>query len=630
MKKITLLILLVSFQMYSQVDSLNLKLQSMKNDSTKVLFLNDLSRKNFGKNIGLAFKYLPEAITISKQLNYNNGLVNSYKNLGTAYFYTGKYDSTKVYWSKSLQLIPSTNLKKKGDAHNNMGILYQRLGNIDSSLVNYTKSLEYRIQTNDSISIAKSYNNLASFYRQNGAYQKALDFYFKALPIYRANKLKKETSDALNGIGLLYKNLKKYDKALSYLEEAYAIRKEIKNPRSIASSINNIATIHYETDNYAKAKTYYLDYLEFSLKIRDKRGLAGVYSNLGNISATEKKVEEAIEYYTKANDLFVRIGDKENTAMTFINLGGFHYKQENYKKANAYYIQAKEAAEKSGSLPYLVDAHRGLTDTYFQLKNYELAHINFSEYIKAKDSLFTKDVSEKVAFYQEQYEAEKKAKEIQILKTETVQKDKDIAVSKLYRNWAIMFSILLIITLLLLFNRYKIKRKGFKLKEDLLEKEKTAANLEVALQKKELELKAVELSSVTMNSFQKNELLLNLGNKLNALKDAGVPKSNVINELEDLVKHGLNLDDNWSTFQKHFNSVHPNFFKVLNTRFPNLTNNDLKSCAYIRMNLSSKEVSILTNIEPKSVKMHRYRLKKKLELTKEDDLKNFLFNISSI
>lgn len=625
MKKVTLLILLVSFQVYAQVDSLSLKLQSMKNDTTKVLFLNDISKKNFGKNIKLAFQYLPEAIALSEQLNYSNGLIDSYKNLGTAYFYTRKYDSTKVYWLQSLELISSTNFKKKGDAYNNMGVLYQRLGNVDSSLANYEKALDYRIKVNDSISIAKSYNNLASLYRQKGAYQEALDLYFKALPIYKSHELKKEVSDALNGIGLLYKNLEDYDTALSYLEEAYEHRKEIKNPRLIASSINNIATIYYEIDNYEKAKIYYQDYLEFALKIGDKRGLAGVYSNLGNISASEKQIEEAIAYYSKANDLFVRIGDLENAALTFINLGGFHYKQKEYVKANKYYIQAKDVAEKSSSLPYLVEAHKGLADTYFKLKKHDLSNASFNAHIAIKDSLFTKDLSEKVAFYQEQYEAEKKAKEIQILETEMVQKDKNVAVSKLYRNCAIVFSVLLIITLLLLFNRFKIKRKAFKLKEALLQKEKKAANLEVELQKKELELKAVELSSVTMNSFQKNELLLHLGNKLKELKDADIPKSNVIKELENLVKHGLNLDDNWSTFQKHFNNVHPNFFKVLNTKFPNLTNNDLKSCAYIRMNLSSKEVSILTNIEPKSVKMHRYRLKKKLELNKEDDLKNFLF-----
>ncbi|MCB0471413.1 MAG: hypothetical protein KDC51_13280, partial [Flavobacteriaceae bacterium] len=74
-------------------------------------------------------------------------------------------------------------------------------------------------------------------------------------------------------------------------------------------------------------------------------------------------------------------------------------------------------------------------------------------------------------------------------------------------------------------------------------------------------------------------------------------------------------------------NVHPGFFDFLNKNFPELTNNDLKACAYIRMNLSSKEVASLTNVSPKSVTMHRYRLKKKLNLDTEDSLKNFLFNI---
>jgi len=622
-----LLILLLSFHAYSQIDSLDVQLKTMKKDTAKVSFLNEISRTNFGKDIQVAFQYLPQAISLSKELNYTSGLIDSYKNLGTAYYYIRKYDSTNVYWSKSLALISPENFKKKGDAYNNMGVLYQRLGKVDSSLYNYEQALDFRLKTNDTISVAKSYNNLAALYRQKGSYQKALDFYFKALPIYKSNGLQKEVSDALNGIGLLYKDLKNYENALTYLEEAYEYRKEIKNPRLIASSINNIATIYYETGNYEKAQVYYEDYLEFAQKIKDTRGLAGGYSNLGNISATELKIEEAIDYYTKAYKLFESMGDTENTALTLINLGGLQFKQKKYTIANEYYFQAEKAAKEAGSLPYLVDSYKGLTDSYFQLKNYAASNASFNAYVTAKDSLFHKDLSEKVAFYQEQYEAEKKAKEIQILKTDTLQKDKDLAISKLYRNWAIVFSILLIITLFLLYNRYQIKKKGFQLKEDLLRKEKKTADLEVQLQKKELELKSVELSSVTMNSFQKNELLQELGTKLNEVKDKSITKSDAIKELENIVKHGLNLDNNWSIFQKHFNNVHPNFFKVLNTDFPNLTNNDLKACAYIRMNLTSKEVSTLTNVEPKSVKMHRYRLKKKLSLQKEDDLKNFLFTL---
>lgn len=627
MKRVTLIIFLISSFAFSQIDSLLYELQTIKNDTNKIRLLNKISRTSFNSDIKLAFKYLPEAIALSKELEFQDGLADSYKNLGTAFFYTREYDSTKVYWYKSLQNISSKDFKKKGDIYSNIGVLYQRLGLIDSSLNNYSKSVKYRIQLKDSSFVARSYNNIAALYRQKGDYKKALEFYFKAFPIYTAYGLKKEESDALNGIGLLYKDLEDYDKALQYLQEAHQLRKLIKNPRLIASSINNIATVYYETNNYAKAKDYYNDYLEFALKIKDKRALAGVYSNLGNINSSNGQINEAIENYSNANKLFLEIGDIDNIALTFINLGGLHYKEKNYKLANQYYIQAKENAKKSKSLPLLVNAYLGLTDSFHQLKKYDKSHQNFKLYISTKDSLFNRDLSEKVAFYQEQYEAEKKSKEIQILKTETVKKDKDIAVSKLFRNWAILFLILSIITLILLFNSYKMKKKGFKLTADLLKKEKLNSDLEVKLQKKELELKSVELSSLTMSSIQKNKILVDLDAKLTELKNTDISKSNLINELESMVKLVLDLDDNWATFQKHFDNVHPNFFKQLNAKFPKLTNNDLKACGYIRMNLSSKEVSILTNVAPKSVKMNRYRLKKKLNLDKNDDLKNFLFSL---
>ncbi|WP_417289732.1 tetratricopeptide repeat protein [Corallibacter sp.] len=627
MKKIAFILLFATTSVFSQVDSLLLELKTIKDDTSKVKLLNEIGRKSFNTNITLAFKHLQDAIILSEKLNYKSGLADSYKNLGTAYFYTRAYDSTRVYWQKSLQSIPASDSRKKGDAYNNMGVLFQRLGIVDSSLYNYKKSLVYRLKLKDSSFAARSYNNIAALNRQKGNYQEALDYYFKALPIYRSYSLKKETSDALNGIGLLYKNLESFDKALAYLQEAYDLRKEIKNPRLIASSINNLAALYYEIGDYKKSKSYYLEYLDFAEKMNDKRSLAGIYSNLGNISKSEDLIDQAMVYYSKANKLFSDIKDTENSALTEINLATLLFNQKKYNEANLYYNQALVNAKLSGSLPYQIDAFKGLTDSYFHLKDYNKSYDNFQLYTAARDSLFKKDLSEKVAFYQEQYEAEKKAKEIQILKTETLQKDKEVALFKLYRNWAIVFSLLLVVTVILLYNRYKIRRKSFQLKEALLIKEKKSSELEAQLQKKELELKSVELSSLTMSSLQKNKLLEDLSDKVKAFGDNEASKSSFIKELNSIIKQGLNFDDNWATFQKHFNNVHPKFFKTLNLKYPNLTNNDLKACAYIRMNLSTKEVATLTNVTPKSVKMSRYRLKKKLNLGKEDDLKNFLYQM---
>src|SRR5690606_8643298 len=101
----------------------------------------------------------------------------------------------------------------------------------------------------------------------------------------------------------------------------------------------------------------------------------------------------------------------------------------------------------------------------------------------------------------------------------------EVALFKLYRNWAIVFSLLLVVTVVLLYNRYKIRRKSFQLKEALLIKEKKASELETQLQKKELELKSVELSSLTMSSLQKNKLLEDLSDKVKAFGDNEASKS---------------------------------------------------------------------------------------------------------
>jgi AraC family chitin signaling transcriptional activator len=77
-------------------------------------------------------------------------------------------------------------------------------------------------------------------------------------------------------------------------------------------------------------------------------------------------------------------------------------------------------------------------------------------------------------------------------------------------------------------------------------------------------------------------------------------------------------------FEYHFDQTHENFFRRLKKQYPELTPGDLKLCAYLRMNLSSKELAPLLNISHKSIEVHRSRLRKKLRLSGEDNLVEFL------
>ena len=83
-------------------------------------------------------------------------------------------------------------------------------------------------------------------------------------------------------------------------------------------------------------------------------------------------------------------------------------------------------------------------------------------------------------------------------------------------------------------------------------------------------------------------------------------------------------DDDWDTFETNFDRAHQDFFNRLKIQFPDLTPGDIKLCAYLKMNLSSKEIAHLLNISIRSVEVHRYRIRKKLRLHSSDNLVEYL------
>jgi len=152
--------------------------------------------------------------------------------------------------------------------------------------------------------------------------------------------------------------------------------------------------------------------------------------------------------------------------------------------------------------------------------------------------------------------------------------------------------------------------------------------LNVEKVQEELEFRNREITSSALYVAQKNEILSKLDEKLSELKDnARIENKKEITQLKRLIKENIELDEDWNNFKLHFEKVHPRFFETLANKFPELSSNEQKICAYLRMNLSGKEIARLMNITPKSTQMSRYRLKKKFELGAEEDLLDFIKSI---
>ncbi|MES2274859.1 MAG: two-component regulator propeller domain-containing protein [Bacteroidota bacterium] len=147
----------------------------------------------------------------------------------------------------------------------------------------------------------------------------------------------------------------------------------------------------------------------------------------------------------------------------------------------------------------------------------------------------------------------------------------------------------------------------------------------------ELSYKNKELATITMHLVDRGRILLNIREELsNLIRKLNMPTlthdfRSVFKLLSDIDKK----DDDWNSFSIYFDQVHNNFLSIMKAKYPSLSATDLKLCAYLRLNLSSKEIAQLLNISLKGVEISRYRVRKKLDLSTEVNLYSFLIDITN-
>ena len=163
---------------------------------------------------------------------------------------------------------------------------------------------------------------------------------------------------------------------------------------------------------------------------------------------------------------------------------------------------------------------------------------------------------------------------------------------------------------------------------ELSKTESELVNLRNEKLEAEITLMNTELASSAMNLLKKGEVLAKSKEELSrVLKVIDQPEA--IAELKKMIRSLNNdekMDQEWESFSKHFDKVHSDFLAGLKEKYPAITPNELKLSAYLRMNLSTKEIAQLTNISVRGVEIGRYRLRKKLEIPSEVTLFDYLMS----
>ena len=447
--------------------------------------------------------------------------------------------------------------------------------------------------------MANSYNNLGIYYREVGVYEQSIDYLFQSLKIMEDLKDQAGIARCYNLIGIIYYYLTNYDLSLEYYNKALKINREQNDVKWIAGNYNNVGMIYKEKGDYNKALMYYKRALKMSQVQSNKNWVANNYGNIGSLYQVMGN-PEAIDYFQKRLEIKEEQGDLSGICSGNYLIGNYYNQQGEYKKALPFLKKSYKIAKEISLRDLYRKTSAALSITYEKLGDYEQAYLFHIRLKAINDSLNIVENSQRITRLKmkHDYKISRQLAEIEYEKTE------------LY-YFALAGALLLILLVILLFyGKQKARANQHQLERKRLELEKLSL-LE------DLDYKNTELQENVKFLVSKNEMISDVTKKLVDAKAGFVSENQrVINEI--IVELQSSIDnDMWEDFELRFKQVHNDFYTHLNARCPSLTPNEQKLCAFLRLNMSSREISAITNQSIKSIETARTRLRKKLGLSKQ-------------
>lgn len=594
-----------------KIDSLIHKLETAEGVDRGTI-LNHLGREYLYLDLQQSREYTGQALNLALAEKWDEIEATAYTNFGSLHLLTGQYDSAMTSYNHAL-----TYYQKHGDKLNiarinhEIGVVHFRKGEYSDALVIYKKASSAYRDLDFTVGVSSISSSIGDVYRYLGEYTKALEYYLQGLKLAEALEDIPRKAALLNSLGLISFKEKKYDKALEYYHEGLILAEELDFDFYISAFLANIADIYAEKGNFKKALDFHFRSLEIERQQQNLDGEAQSLSSLGFIYKQMENYEKAVESFKASLAIADSIGAARSIALNCNQLSWIFRNQKRLQESLAYGQRALESATRQGFKEQIYAAHLNLAKGYAAMSNYEQAYENYKSYTSIKDSVFNETKTEQMTEMQVKYETEKKEQQIA-----SMQKEAEIEVFKRNAYALGLFGTFIIAVLIIGWLKVRMNRaKKIKEQEDFLTGEK-------------LRLYEKELKRFTKNALEKTNRIESLNQELEKVREEIVDGSGrYLGHLDKLMQATILTEMEWEEFKTLFEKVHPSFFGNLRTRYPDLSAAEIRMAALVKLNLTSKEISGMLGISHESVNKSRYRLRKKLNLLKDEKLETHLKNL---
>lgn len=458
-------------------------------------------------------------------------------------------------------------------------------------------------------------SNIASVYLSNGQFKLSQQLYMQALKnIDSLNINPLSRADIIARLGEIQYNTENYEESILYYNQALKVYKTVDDNIWQSNMYLQIGTSYAALNEYKTAFKYFFKSLEISRIFGLKTNEAMVYTNIGSLHRKMKNFEDSKIYLERSLNFHRKEGLTYNHTAVLIELGSLYIELNKPKKAILYLDEAINKSTPSRRLDYLMESYKLRSTTYEILKNSKKALSDLKVHQVYKDSIFNNKKIQQIEELKTIYETENKQTLLALNKEEIKNlqhKSKVDTLTKSLYAGGMISGLSLSILLFFIFKLRLKKNKSNQKKLDLL-------------YKKEIGYKQKELASLTVHLAQKNTFTQDLIEDLKELKDNPDKFKLQFRRILLLLKKQNSNEKDWELFKSYFAEVHNDFDNKLRAIYVDITEKEIRLAAFLRMNLSTKEIAAIFNVLPDSILKSKYRLKKKLNVAKDTDLGTFL------
>lgn len=453
-------------------------------------------------------------------------------------------------------------------------------------------------------------NSKAMLAETEGKYLEASQYLVRALEIFERDGNSRYAARASTNLGDLYKSLKMYPKALDRLLDSYDYFEESQNAYHKLDIIVNIAVVYKSMDSLDQAIRWNLMGVELARKLGNKFNLAKIYMNLGNSLKKAGRFEESSRYLDSTLYISNALGLTYGVFLYHLNKSDLLIEWNKPGDAMQELEKVKRMLPDFSTPAVQAIFYENSYEALEKLGRYEEAFRFLKQNKAITDSLETESALHFLLEWESLIERERSSRKIAELKV-TVAKAK-------FTNLLLLSLAAVGLTVLVFWLRNRARE--IRMRNQIEEEEKKRLSMEVELRNRELASKAVfhaSMSEVVMDMSKKMKRL-----SLRVNKEGAKELETMIRDLDALAS-----GEEWKEFETRFVQVHEDFNDKLLRICPDLSPVELKVCSLLRLNMSSKEIAVLTNRSQATVINTRSQIRKKLRLSSEDNLTSFLLSL---